>query len=176
MVFRVVDERRKISAVGIPRHGIGDRPTGEGSGRLLDVVLAIIQLAVLADAHREQFQQFPTPVFVDGAVMAHAVVQVEHHGRIIGKAHQQAFVPAHAVAAEHIDFEALLAGMLAFGVSGAENAMPEQGHLLLEWLLAVDHTEDPLFLLALEAIFVHPLGLVPHHDIVVELWLRLGMQ
>jgi hypothetical protein len=41
--------------------------------------------------------------------------------------------------------------------------------------LGVDHAEDPLFLLAFQSILVHPFGLVAHHDIVVELGLRLGM-
>src|SRR5262249_38736204 len=77
---------------------------------------------------------------------------------------------------EHIDFKALLSRMLALRMAGAKNAVPEEGHLLLQRTFGVNHAEDPFFLLPFEGLFVHPLGLVPHHDIVVELWLSLRMQ
>jgi hypothetical protein len=108
--------------------------------------------------------------------MAHAIVQIEHHGRIIGESHQQVLVSAHAVSSEHIDFHRLLPGILALGVASAKKAVPEESHFLLQRPLGVDHAEDPLFLLSLEGVFVQPLGLVPHHDILVEFGLRFGMQ
>ena len=61
-------------------------------------------------------------------------------------------------------------------MTGTQDAMPEEGNFLFQRPLGVDHAEDPLFLLPLKGILVHPLGLVPQHDIVVELGLRFGVQ
>jgi hypothetical protein len=119
VVAGIVDKLRQISAIGITWHGVGHRPTGEGTGRLFHVILAVIEMAVHAHAHREQLQQFPPPVFVDGALMAHTVVQIEDHGRVDGKFHEQVAKIAHPKTAEHINLEVLLSGVLALGVAGA---------------------------------------------------------
>jgi hypothetical protein len=85
-------------------------------------------------------------------------------------------VSTHTGTAEHIDFHALLPRVLALGVTCAKDAVPEQGHFLLERPFGVDHAENPLFLLSLEGILVQPLAFVAHHNIVIEVRLRFGMQ
>ena len=140
VVVGVVDEVGLVASVGIARHGVGDGPASEGAGGFLDVVLGVVGFAVHADAQREQFQKLAAPVLVDGALVAHAVVQVEHHGRVTGEALEQDVELAHAQVAEHIQLELDLAAMLALGVAGAEDAVPEQGDLFLQRALGVDHS------------------------------------
>src|SRR5262249_9478295 len=90
--------------------------------------------------------------------------------------HEQVAKVPQPLVAEHIKLEALLPGVFALGVASAQDAMPEESDLFFQRPLGVDHAEDPLFLLPLEGILVHPFGLVPQHDILVEVRLRFRVQ
>src|SRR5207249_12327590 len=112
----------QISAVGIARDSIDDRPASKGPGGLLDVILTVVELAVHTNAEREQLQQLPPPVFVDGPLMAHAVVQVVDHGRVDGEFHQQVMKTPYPLVAKQIKLYALLSVILALGVTGTQAA------------------------------------------------------
>ena len=176
VVGRVIDERRLVLPVGVARDGVGHGPAGEGAGGFLDIVLGIVGVAVHADAQGEEFQQFPAPVLVDGVLVAHAVVQVEHHGRVHGQAHEQFLEVAEPQGAEHVELNVLLLGVLALGVARAEDVVPEQGDLLFKRPLGVDHPVGPLFLLTLETGLGNPLGLIAHQDVILNGWLGFRIQ
>jgi len=147
MVARVVDELRLVFAVGIPGYGVGHGPPGESPGALFNIVLGVVDLAVHADAHGKQLQELTAPVLIDGVFVAHAIVQVEHHGRVFGQTLQEIVEFAQAVAPEHVKLDRLLLGVLALGMARDEDLMPEQGNLFFQRTLGVDHAVGPFFLL-----------------------------
>ena len=84
VVRRVVNELGRIATVGLAGDVVADGPAGEGPGAFLDVVFAVVELAVHAHAHGEELQQFTAIVFVNVVLVAEAVVQEVDHGRVLG--------------------------------------------------------------------------------------------
>src|SRR5262249_8987005 len=60
--------------------GIADRPAGKGPR-----ALAYIDLSIVAHPYGEQFQNFPTVVFIHGVFVVIFVVQPEEHGWVFGQ-------------------------------------------------------------------------------------------
>ena len=145
VILGIVKESGGVAAVGLAGNGVGNRPAGKGPGTLLDIVLGIVKPAVHAHAHGKEFQQFPAIVFVDGPLVAEAVVQVIDHRRIPGDGDQQVPETAHAVAAEHFQFVVGGGVALELAVGGAEDAVPEQRHFLLELAAGVNHPPGKVF-------------------------------
>ena len=158
VVGGIVDEPGLVATVGVAGDGVGDGPAGEGPGAFLYVVLAVVGFPVHAHAHGEQFQQFPAPVLVNGVFVAHAVVQVENHGRVAGQAQQQVAEAAKAMLPEHVYLQLDLPAVLALGVAGAEDAVPEQGDLLFQGPLGVDHGVGPVGLVDLQGVHFPPVN------------------
>ena len=78
-------------------------------------------------------------------LVAEAVVQVIDHGRIPGDGDQQVAETAHAVPAEHFQFVVGGGVALELAVGGAEDAVPEQHHFLLELAAGVNHPPGKVF-------------------------------
>ena len=127
-----------IEAVGVDGRRLREGPAGEGACAVLDVVLRVV-----AHAHREQFQQFASIVLVGFAFAVLVVVQPVDHGRVHGEFEQYGAHIAHADAAEQIDLVVHRHDMLALGISGGKDMMPEERHLLFQRAFAVDHAVDP---------------------------------
>ena len=108
--------------------------------------------------------------------VAHAVVQVEHHGRVPGQALEQDVKFAHAQVAEHIQLELNLAAMLALGVAGAEDAVPEQGDLFLQRALGVDHPVGEIGLVDFQGVHLFPIDEVPLEDVHFQVGLGNGIE
>ena len=176
VVVRVVDEVRLVATIRVPGHGIGDGPAGERPGRFLDVILGVVGVAVHSDAHGEQFQQLAAPVLVDRALVAHAVVQVEHHGRVAGQALEQDIEAAHAQIAEHVQLQLDLPTVLALGVARAEDPVPEKGHLLLQRALGVDHSVGKIRLINFQGVHLFPVDEVPLQDVHFQVGLGNGVE
>ena len=85
---------------------------------------------------------------------------------------EQRLKAAHAQLAEHVELELNLAAVLALGVAGAEDAMPEQGHLLLQRALGVDHPVGEIRLVNFQGVHFLPVDEVPLQD--VHFQVRLG--
>src|SRR5262249_11930058 len=64
MVFGLIRKTPVEAAQGQAWEFWADGPAGEGTRGLFDIVLAVV-----AHPHREQLQQLPAPVFIDGAAM-----------------------------------------------------------------------------------------------------------
>ena len=126
-------------------------PAGEGAGASLYVVLGVVELVVHADAKGEQFQQLTAIVLVDRRLVALDVVQVVQHRRVSGQPQQQFLEVAHALLAEGVVLHGGGAGVVYLVVSGAEDGVPEEGHLLLELVLVVDHAVDDFGLARLDS-------------------------
>ena len=128
-------------ALGAEGHvlGVAYRPAGEGAGGFLYIVLAVV-----ADAHGEEFEQFPAEVFVDGAAMVVVVVEPDYHGGVFGEFEQEGLEVAHAVAPEHSYLVAEHLALGYLGISGGEYAVPEQGHLLAERVGGGNHLVEPV--------------------------------
>ena len=138
VVLLEVHELRLVVPVGVQRYGLGERPAGEGAGGILDVVLAIV-----AHAHREQFQQLAAPVLVGLRAVILAVVQPVVHRRVPGQLLQEGAHVGEAQLPEHVDLPDTAGRVLALVPGGGEDVMPEQGDLLLQGALAVDHAVHP---------------------------------
>ena len=174
MVEAVVEEAVGIAAIGIAGDGVGDGPAGKSLGAGFHIVLAIVGLAVHADAHREQLQQFPAPVLVDRLFVAELVVQVVEHGRVGGQVHEEVVELAEAVGPEVVQLQQDLAGAHTLGVADAENAVPEQADFLLQLAGGVDHAVGPVALVRHQALEVAPtVHIAVHH---VHLQVRLGLR
>src|SRR5262245_42769048 len=119
MVSRVVDKAGGIDAIWVARNWRGEGPAREGAGAGFDVVLRVVGLPVHAYPEREQLQQLTAVVLVDGALMAHAVVEIEEHRWVSGNLQQDVPEAAEATAAEHIKLDKLLFVVLHFGRAGA---------------------------------------------------------
>ena len=123
----------------LPRRLGPNRPPGKGPRRLLDVILRI-----MPNAHTEQLQQLPTPVFVDGAVVVAVVVQPVNHRRVLRQLHQQVGKSSQPLPAEHPDLRRQFRRVVHLRVPGGEKLMPEQRHLFLQRPTGVNHPIDPL--------------------------------
>ena len=159
------------TAQGLARRLGGNRPAGKGPGGFLDVLLGI-----MPHAHREQFQQFPAPVFVDGAVVIAVVVQPVNHGRALRQLRQQIGKSGQPLPAEHGNLLGQLRRIVHFGVAGGEQLMPEQGHLFLQGPTGVDHPIDPLGLGGHRGQGTLEVGKVADQVILVDARLRPRIQ
>ena len=172
MVFGVVHELRVVTAVGLPRNVVRDGPTGERAGAFLYVVLGVVELAVHAHAHREQLQELPAVVLVDRALVTQTVIKEENHRRVARDSHQQITETAHSELSEHLDLVIGCRVALRLAVGGAQDAVPEQHHLLLKLALRVDHPERKIFRHATRLVAPldeAPLRHVQVHAVVVHL-------
>ena len=127
-------------------------------------------------AHREQFQQFPAPVFVDGAVVIAVVVQPVNHRRALRQLGQQVGKGSQPLPAEHGNLLGQLRRIVHFGVAGGEQLMPEQGHLFLQGPTGVDHPIDPLGLGGDRSQGTLEVGKVADQVILVDARLRPRIQ
>ena len=168
VVGGVVAELPGAAAVGEGRVGGRDVPAGEGAGAGFDIVLGVVETAVHADAHGEEFQELAAVVFVDGRLVALAVVQVIDHCRAGGEVHQQLAEVAHAVVPEHLDHPAHFLAGVDFGVAGAEDHMPEEGHLFPQLVLGVDHAVHPVLDVDFDGAGVVVGGVVAQHQVVLD--------
>ena len=174
VVVGVEDELGFVAAIGVAGDGVGDGPAGEGAGAFFYVILGVVGLAVHADAHREEFEEFAAEVFVDGVFVAHAVVEVEDHRGVAGQFQQQIAEAAHTEGAEQIQLGLDLASVFAFGVAGAEDAVPEEGHFFLQGALGVDHPIGEVSLVDFEGVHFAPVDEVAVEDVAVEVGLVHG--
>ena len=138
VVLRPVEERRVVAAVGIQRDRLPEGPAGEGVGRVLDVGLAVV-----ADPHREEFQQLAAVVLVRGVAVVLAVVQPEDHGRVLRELQQQRAEVAQPLPPQHVDVRLDRRPVLQLEPSRREDVMPEQRHLLLQRARRRRHAVDP---------------------------------
>ena len=83
---------------------------------------------------------------------------------------------AHAQGAEHIELVLNLAAVLALGVSSAEDAVPEQGHLFLERALSVDHPVGEIRLVDFQSVHFLPVNEVALEDMTVNVGLFQGRE
>ena len=142
VVLGFVLELPMETAVGIAGNLGGNGPSGEGPGCLLDIVLRVV-----SDPEGEELQKLPAPVFVNGPVMISVVVQPEDHGRRLCHLHQQVTESAQSVFTEDGNLAGHLRWIVHLGVAGGEQLMPEEGHLLFQRPLGVDHPEYPIGLI-----------------------------
>ena len=138
VVVRAEDERRGVAAVRIQRNGLRGGPAGEGARRVLDVLLAVV-----ADAHGKQFEDFAAVVLVRGVFVILGVVQPVQHAGVAGQVEQDGFHVGQAIAAEGLDLQRDAGGVLALVPAGSEDAVPEEGHFFLQRALGVDHAIEP---------------------------------
>ena len=76
--------------------------------------------------------------------MVLVVVQPENHGRISGYLQQQVSVVSQPLFSEQLYLGCQVVIVIHLGVAGGKYVMPEQGHLLLERALGVDHVVEPV--------------------------------
>ena len=119
--------------------GIAEGPSRKGPGALFDVVLGIV-----AYPHREQLQQLPAIVLVYGVLVVVVVVQPEEHGRVLGKLDKKVAKRAQAALSEHADLVDQRGELGAHDRAGGEEAVPEQGGLLLQVVASGDHPVEPV--------------------------------
>ena len=139
---------------------VPERPTGEGAGALLDVLLG-----VAAHAHGEQLQELPAVVLVDRAVVVLVVVQPDDHGRVFGQLHEQRPEAAESVATKHPDLVVIHLAERYLRVPGSEDAVPEQWHLLPERSVGVDHAVQPEYRIAADAHHPGDLVVIPPDEV-----------
>ena len=108
--------------------------------------------------------------------MALRVIQVIHHPRIGGKAYQQVPEITQAVLPEHGDHPAHLFAAVNLAVAGAEDHVPEQGHLFLELAGAVDHAVHPHLGVNFDGSRMIVGGMVTKHKIFVDGRLTRGIE
>ena len=149
-----------------------DSPAGEGAGSLPH-----IHLGIIAHAHAEEFQQFPAPVFVNGLGVVFAVVQPVNHGRILRQLQQEFLVVAHALFPEHGHHAGDFVVVVNLGDAGGKDLVPEEGHLLFQWPLGVDHEPEPFggAHAGQGAGFPGP-GVVADQFVTVQCGLRFGVE
>ena len=139
VVLFPVGEIPGVAAIGLSGQLGRDGPAGKGPGGLPHV-----HLGVVADAHGEELQQFPTPVLIYRVTVIFIVIQPENHCRILGKIHDQVPIVTHALLAEHINLDQHLVAVIQLGVSGGENVVPEKSHLFFQGLVGADHIIKPV--------------------------------
>ena len=136
---------------------------GEGAGALLDVLLGVV-----ADAHGEEFQELAAKVLVDGVLVVVLVVQPDDHGRIPGEFRQQVSEAAHAPVPEHADLVGEGLAVDDLGVSGGEDAVPEQGDLLPQRGGSAGHAVQPVLAGTQGAHHAGQLGVEPADEVVTH--------
>ena len=96
LVALVVQALGKTKAFAAPQV---DRPAGENAGQLAHVGLGVAAV----DAQRVQLHQLPGVVFIQAAVVALGLVQVQQHGRVLGTGQQQIFKAAQRIRADDVN-------------------------------------------------------------------------
>ena len=95
------------------------------------------------------------------------VVQPEDHRRVAGHFHQYIVEGPQAVAAEGVGLVEHTLGVVQLAGGGGEEPVPEQGDLLLQGPLGVNHLVHPIGLGALEVHHAVLVGLIPPDQVVV---------
>ena len=148
VVLRTVAEVPGYAAIGPDRvfvgthghvFGVAHGPAGEGSGGGLDVVLAVV-----ADAHGEQFQELTAVILVYRAVVVVVVVEPEDHRRVFRKLDQQIIERIEAVFPEHLDLVEVRSRLVEFRIAGGEESVPEEDNLFLKGVAGCDHAVHPV--------------------------------
>ena len=152
----------------------GHVPAGEGAGANLDVVLGVVEGPVVADTEGEELQQLTAIVLVEVGLVGLGVVQVVHHAGVLRQPEQQVVELAHAVLPEHIDHDAHFLAGVYLAVAGAENHVPEQGHLFLELVGVVDHLVHPELGVDFDGARFVIGRVVAHQDVILDA--ALGVQ
>ena len=131
-----------------------------------------VGLGVGADAHGEQLEQLAPVVLVGRVLVVVLVVQPENHGRVAGQLGQQIPERAQPVAPEGVGLVDHGLGMVELAVGRGEEAVPEEGYLLLQRTLRVNHAVKPVGLGTLdehEAVLVDVVapeqGIVPRRGV-----------
>ena len=172
VVFGPEAELPRVASVRIPGHLGVNRPSGEGAG-----ALEYVRLGVVSDAEAEQFQKLASPVLVGSALVVLVIVQPVDHGGVSGEFDQKLAVVAHAVVSEHIYLFEQVVAVVHLGVSGGEDVVPEQRHLLLQRSLGGDHPVEPVGLARRRRSARH-LGdrVVSVQRVLIHRGLRLGVE
>ena len=113
-------------------------PAGEGAGRLADVGLGVV-----AHPHGEQLHHLAGEVLVRGALHVHPGVEVVEHRGVLGHRDQEVAEVAGRVPLERVDLEQHLAVVADLALGRREVPVPEQGHLLFERPVGVEHALGP---------------------------------
>src|SRR5215207_7829439 len=112
-----------------------ERPAGEGSGDVLDILLKVTAV----DTECVKFHQFPRVVLVDACRSRHGIVEIDEHCRVLCRRAQQVAKFSERERADHIAFIAgdhklnsILAGI------NIEMIEPEIRHHFLQLTFAVN--------------------------------------
>ena len=116
----------------------GVRPARERARGFADV-----RLGIIADAHREQFQDLAAEILVRAAFDVLAGVQIDEHGRVPGDPDEQVAEIPVGVFAEEIILLEQLAVVAHLRVRGRKVAVPEQRQLFLERARGDQHPLRP---------------------------------
>ena len=95
------------------------------------------------------------------------VVQPEDHRRVLGQLHQQGIEAPEPVEAEHFHLVEDSLGLVELGVTGGEDAVPEEGQLLLQGPMSLDHAVYPIRLGVWEERQVVLARMVPPDKVIV---------
>ena len=134
-----LEPRRPLAVRHRAVRGLNEAPPREGVRRALDVLLGVV-----ADAHREQFEQLTPIVLVRLVLVVLVVVEPEQHRRVHRQFQQDRAEVGHANTPEHLKLAAVRPRMRRLGRRAGEDLVPEEAHLLLQRPLGIDHVEDPL--------------------------------
>ena len=118
---------------------MSDRPSSEGPGGVLDVVLSVI-----AHAHAEQFKKLATVILVGFALAVLVIVQPIDHGRVFGNLQQHCADVRHSDALKQLYLTPGGRQMFGFVDACRKDVVPEKRHLLDQWTLGSDHAIEPL--------------------------------
>ncbi len=113
-------------------------PAGEGAGRLADVGLGVV-----AHPHGEQLHHLAGEVLVGRALHVHPGVKVVEHRRVLGHRDEEVAEVARRVPLERLDLDQHLAVVADLALGRREVPVPEEGHLLLERPVGVEHALGP---------------------------------
>ena len=114
--------------------GIAQRPAGEGSSALLNVLLRVV-----ANAHGEELEKLSPEVLVYGSFVVVLIVQPDDHNRVFGNLQQQGVESSQAKPPKHVDLNRERLSLLRLAEARGEDAVPEEGDLLLQRALGRDH-------------------------------------
>ena len=108
--------------------------------------------------------------------MVLVVVQPEDHARVAGQVEEDCAEVRHAVASEHLVLRQKGRSVLALVVCAGEDVVPEEGHLLLQGALGVDHPVDPLRAIPREGVEVHEGSVIAAEYIVLDFGEPFGVE
>ena len=113
-------------------------PAGEGPGGLTDVGFGVV-----ADADREQLQEFAGEVLVRLGFLAAGAVEPDQHGSVADHGGEQIGELAEGVFAKEIVLPKHERHAADLAVAGGEVAVPEERQLFAEWILTVQNVVQP---------------------------------